>query len=101
MVEQASGSRRSLLSTLAFISLALVVVSSGAFGSGRSSAILPVVAAASGANSGLFPRDVLRRERSNEVKPRATTQPALNNGLTDVVEWDSFSLIVKGQRVFL
>ena len=69
MVEQASRSRRSLWATLAFVSLALVLVSSGASGIGRSSAILPVVAAASGANSGLFPRDVLRRERSNEVKP--------------------------------
>ena len=98
MVEQASGSRPSLWATLAFISLALIVVSSGSFGSGRSSAILPVVAASGNVTSGLFPRD---SNDASIIKPRAAAQPALNDGLTDVVEWDNFSLIIKGQRVFL
>jgi len=35
---------------------------------------------------------------SNRVTSNRTRQ---NNGLTDAVEWDNYSLFIKGQRVFI
>jgi hypothetical protein len=39
-----------------------------------------------------------RRFFSNRVSSNGTRQ---NNELTDAVEWDNYSLIIKGQRVFI
>ncbi|KAI5120768.1 hypothetical protein M0805_004731 [Coniferiporia weirii] len=45
--------------------------------------------------------EILQNKRVEELSSGVPKRMFSSNGLTDLVQWDSYSLIVKGQRVFL
>ena len=80
--------------TLALVSAALVVTSATRLRDVHGSPSISDVDA--------LPRE-LKNADSSVVLPekRASQSPYKSDGYTDEVQWDQYSLIVKGQRIFL